>query len=75
MTTDEQLKIAYSIQEKLIQLEKELKYAESLFKVKTPQNIISLMIDNGLDNFRDSNELIEYLEEKYHGDIEINLVP
>lgn len=75
MTTDEQLKIAYSIQEKLMQLEKELKYAESLFKVKIPQNIISLMIDNELDNFRDSNELIEYLEEKYRGDIEINLVP
>ena len=75
MTTDEQLKLAYSIQEKLIQLEKELKYAESLFKIKAPQNIISLMIDKELDNFRDSNELIEYLEEKYHGDIEINLVP
>lgn len=71
----EQIGIASGIYDKLLEIENELKFAEKFFTIIKPDTILNVQTSGKLENFFNLIEFIDFVQSRYGGIVEINLVP
>ena len=71
----EQIGIASGIYDKLLEIENELKFAEKFFTIIKPDTILNVQTSGKLENFFNLIEFMDFIQDRYSGMVEINLVP
>lgn len=76
LRTDNELKLAAEIYDRLLQIEDELKYGEKFFTI-LDKSVIRLKVaaSGQLQDFQNINEFIDTIEHRYNGKVQISLVP